>query len=221
MTTLPVANETQTLAVLEQIDDTTGAFTQEAFTRALETAPYLGEIAVQIDNDRTPHFTPNSNGLQASRLALNADPEFYRAAIRSGLVSKRMGEFSEFYRGHGVTPRIPELVTAVSLHELGHGEDFQRYINKAGGSTQAAFAMSRDVRKSQIATLPLGASTSRAQKAWDNNTEGYRDKLRAMGWTDEMWEAQKLRNTEEYTKLSVEKVADRFALGVLATIYPR
>lgn len=219
MSTQPITTAPQTLAVLRRIDAETGAFTEEAFTKALEVAPQLGDIAVELDNGSTPYFACDIRGLQESRLVLNSDPEFYRAAIKNGLVSKRMGEFSDFYRAHGVIPRIPELITAVSLHELGHGNDFLQYIEKASGDTATAFAMAGHVRESQIATLPLGASTSRAQTAWDGNVGGYKDKLRALGWTDEMWEAEKLRNTEEYAKLNVEKVADRFALGVLATMY--
>ncbi len=209
------------MSVLEQIDANTGAHTQEAYVAALAVAPYLGEIAVRQDDNSGPHFTRNPNGLASSTLVLNGDPEFYRTAVRTGLVAKRMGEFRNFYYGLGIKPRLPELVTAVALHELGHGDDFHGYIEKAGGDTRAAFAMAKSVRDSQLATLPLRAATSRAEKAWKNNTEGYRDKIKAMGWTDEMWEAQKLQNTEAYTKLSCEKVADRFALGVLATVYPR
>jgi hypothetical protein len=212
---------TASLTALEQVDASTGARTQEAYLAALSAAPHLGEIAIVRNDGQNSHFTRNPDGLAGSSLVLNGDPEFYRTAVRSGLVSKRMAEFGTFFRGLGIQPRLPELVTAVALHELGHGDDFHGYIQRAGGDTHSAFEMAKAVRNSQLATLPLRGATSRAEKAWIYNTEGYRDKLRAMGWTDEMWEAQKAQNVEAYTKLSCEKVADRFALGVLATAYPR
>jgi hypothetical protein len=221
MTVAPPSVSSETYSVLEQIDVATGAHTQEAYESALAIAPHLGEFAVRRDDTAGPHFTRHPDGLTSSELVVNGDPEFYRTAVRSGMVANRMGEFRNFYYSLGIKPRLPELVTAVALHELGHGDDYHGYIESAGGDTKAAFAMAKSVRDSQLATLPLRAVTSRAEKAWVNNTEGYRDKIRAMGWTDEKWEAQKLENTTAYTKLSCENVADRFALGVLATIYPR
>ena len=162
------------------------------------------------------HLSPE--GLSESRLTINPDRDFYLQGIKSGRATQRLSEFSQFYRSRGIAPGVNELVEAILLHEMGHGDDFWSYIQQASGDTKAAFELSRKTRKTQLAGLPLGAATSRILDAWEHNTDGYRDEIAAR-YTDEEWRAMLAENTKAYGELPCEKIPDRFALGVLATLH--
>lgn len=201
---------------LQELDDKLGTQTQEAYRAAVEQAPHLNGLAVVLD-DKRPHFKESPLGLGGSHVAISSEPEFYRDANKSGIVASRMGAFSKFFRSRGEIPVLDHLIVSVLLHEIGHANDFAGYIQRASGDAKSAFALSRQVRKSQLATLPLKAPSSAAQNAWDNNTKGYRDKLLSQGMTPEVWSEYIAKNSTAYGELPCEAVADRFALGVLAT----
>ncbi len=202
---------------LQAIDDQLGTQTQDAYRTAVSRAPHLNGLAVMLDEDRS-RFLGSPLGLPGSSIMLNPDPKYYSDAIRSGIVNKRMGEFSELYRSKGITPGVNELIVAVMLHEMGHADDLAGFVEMTDGDTAEAFMLANRVRKSELSTLPLKAATSRAQTAWDGNINGYQDLMRERGITDESWEALKAANTVAYAELPCEKVADTFALGVLATV---
>jgi hypothetical protein len=204
---------------LRQLDDMTGSRTAEGFQVATEQYPHLQGLAVILNNSGVGKFQPSELGLGGSYIEMNPNVTVYDEPIRSGLVTARMGEFSKFYRERGVLPKRPELVTSIFLHELGHAEDFHAYIIKNGGDVAAAFKLSREVRSSQLATLPLKISSSRVRHAYDNNTQGYRDNMLKAGYDETKLAKAILENSEAYTQLACEQVADRFALGVLATMY--
>lgn len=202
---------------LTKLDGELGTDTRGAYSAAISAAPHLQVVEVESTNGQA-RFLLGSAGLADSKLQISSDREYYLDAIRSGIASRRMHEYSRLYRAAGITPGVNELVVAVLLHEMGHAEDYSRYVDDANGDTQAAFALSRSVRKAQLASLPLQAATSQAVKAWSDNTDGYQDRVRALGYTDELWQEMVTKNTEAYGKLPCELVADRFALGVLATV---
>lgn len=204
---------------LQTLDRQLGTETVSAFEHAVDIAPHLGGLAIVLDNSTGSTFQPSELGLAGSLVRLNPDRDYYTGIIKSGIVGARLGEFSRFFRERGVMPSVNELMTSVLLHELGHADDLEGYVQQAGGNTKAAFKLASEVRKSELATLPLKAASSRAQRAWEGNIKGYRDKMRARGITDGKWSGLVLRNTEAYSNLPCEKVADRFALGVLATMY--
>lgn len=204
---------------LRHLDDTIGSRTVEAFEVATEQHPHLGGIAIKLDKSSYSSFHPSELGLAGSHISMAADKSQYADHIKSGITKIRMADFSTLLRERGVTPSVPELVTSVFLHELGHAEDYHQYIQCAGGDVKAAFELSREVRRSELATLPLGGSSSNALKAWDSNKSGYRDRMQKAGYTQDSFMALIKQNVEAYTKLPAEQVADRFALGVLATMY--
>lgn len=204
---------------LQALDRQHGTNTVVAFEHAVDMAPHLGGLAVILDDKRGPGFHGSELGLAGSHVSLNPSTDYYKHAIRSGKTVPRMGEFSRFFRERGIAPSTNELITSALLHELGHADDLQGYIRRMGGDTAAAFRLAKDVRKSQIATLPLKMATSRAEAAWTSNEAGYKDKMRRRGVTDEKWPKLVAQNLEAYAALPCEKVADRFALGVLATMY--
>jgi aryl carrier-like protein len=205
---------------LKRIDEELGSSTVPAYEHAVDTAPHLEGMAIILkgtSNGST--FQASPEGLAGSYINLQAKEQVYKNLIHSGVAKIRMAEYSRFYRQRGITPSVKELVTSTFLHEMGHADDFHRYISDAQGDVSAAFDLSRSVRASQIATLPFKTATSNAVLAWENNTEGYRDRLQAAGYTDEMWESAVFDNIRAYSELPCEKVADHFALGVLATMY--
>ncbi len=204
---------------LQALDSQHGTETVVAFEHAVDMAPHLGGLAIILDDKRGPGFQGSELGLAGSYVSLNPSADYYKDAIKSGKTVARLGEFSRFFRERGIAPSTNELITTAFLHELGHADNFQEYVERMGGDTVAAFRLAKEVRKSQIATLPLKAATSRAEAAWTSNESGYKDKMRSRGVTDEGWAKLVTRNTEAYAALSCEKVADRFALGVLATMY--
>lgn len=206
---------------LRKIDDATGARTREAFISAWVKFPHLAKIAIlQDDSVPMPTIRPEVGNLAKSTVLLSGKVDSYRPFVDDKAYAARMNPFNEFYRSRGVTPSISEMITTFFLHELGHGDDFHRYIREAAGDARAAFALANRVRGSELASLPLGTATSIADAAWQHNTDGYRDRLQAEGWTDEKRQAMRLQNLTAYTELNTEQIADRFALGVLATVYP-
>lgn len=202
---------------LEELDDRLGTQTQQAYRAAVEAAPRIAGLAVILD-DGNNRFEPSPLGLGGSSVKLNPDPEWYREALRSGKVRESLGKFSALYRSRGITPGINELIVAIELHELGHAVDFAGYISRAAGDTKAAFELSAHVRTSQLAGLPLKMSTSSAEYAMANNTNGYRDRMQKLGYVGPAWTSIVTDNLQAYRELPCEKVADRFALGVLATV---
>lgn len=205
---------------LKQLDATIGSRTVDGYSTAVDRYPHLGGMAVLLDPQDSA-FQPSKLGLAGSHIRIVDEPAKYQDEIIGGITKARMGEFSAFYHEKGITPSIPELVTATFLHELGHGEDYYRYILRAGGDVAAAFKLSNEVRASQLAGLPLKAPSSAAKKAWDNNTDGYRDDMQKTGYDEARFQVALLDNIRAYSKLPCEKVADRFALGVLATMYSK
>lgn len=216
---MPVQNMTP--LSLRAIDTHLGANTAEAYKQAVQQAPHLGGLAIILDKRvNASHFVPSELGLAGSYISVNPDPAHYANAIRDGIVGARMGHFSRFFRSKGIQPSINELVTSVFLHELGHADDFNSYITRASGDPAKALRLANKVRESQIATLPLKTATSRARAAFVDNTGGYRDAmLDYLKSSGANWEYLLEQNTKAYTNLTCEQVADRFALGVLATIY--
>lgn len=203
---------------LQHLDSTLGSRTVEAYEVATEQHPHLGGIAVKLDSSHS-FFEASNLGLAGSHISMLADKPQYINHIKSGATKARMADFSKLLREKGVTPSVPELVTSVFLHELGHAEDYHQYIQRAGGDVKAAFRTSREIRKSEIARLPLGIASSRALRAWNTNTNGYRDSMTKAGHTQDSFMQLINRNIEAYAKLPSEQIADRFALGVLATMY--
>jgi hypothetical protein len=204
---------------LQHLDSSIGSRTVEAFSVATEQYPHLGGIAINLDNSHQSSFHPSELGLAGSHISIIADPSQYQDEIKKGITKVRMAEFSTMFRERGVLPSVPELVTSTFLHELGHAEDFYQYIQRAGGDVKAAFKLAGEVRKSEIAGLPLKGSSSAALNAWNQNKDEYRDKMEGAGFTPESFNIAVMDNLEAYTKLPCEQVADRFALGVLATMY--
>jgi len=202
---------------LQELDDNLGTQTQDAYRAASRVAPHLNGLAV-VFTDTTPHFSGSPLGLSGSNVAINPDKDFYIEGIHSGKASLRLAEFGKLYRSKGITPGVNELIVAIMLHEMGHAYDFSDYIKRASGDPKVAFELSRKVRKSEIATLPLRTSTAKAEAAWNNNTNGYKDKMRAKGYDNRTWASWLDKNTRAYANLPSEKVADRFALGVIATV---
>jgi hypothetical protein len=211
-------SETAPLA-LTQLDQMNGSRTAEAFSVATKQHPHLEGLAVILHDKGAGEFQSSELGLGGSYIGMNPDQDALDKSIQSGLVTARMKEFSVFYRERGILPRKKELITSIFLHELGHAEDFHQYTVNAGGDVKAAFNLSNEVRRSQLITLPLGGASSRARRDWENNTENYRDRMIRHGYTDETFATALLKNSEAYAQLPCEKVADRFALGVLATMY--
>lgn len=203
---------------LVALDQQFGTELVSANKRAVKLAPHLGGLAIVLDQAH-PQFQPSELGLAGSIVSILSNDSYYINAINSGLFRARMVEYSEFFGERDIVPSTKELMVSVFLHEVGHANDFDGYIERAGGDTRAAFQLSREVRKTELATLPLKGPTIRARQAWNDNIDGYRDKMQACGFTDEKWRAVSIRNAEAYAELPCEKVADRFALGVLATIY--
>lgn len=203
--------------ILHEIDDALGAKTQDAFKAAILRSPRLGGLVI-IASDQKSNFIRSPLGLGGSQVNMRPDPEYYKEFINNGLVAQRMIRFSELYRSKGITPRVNELIVAVLLHEIGHAEDYANYISNASGNVKAAFELSNKVRATELATLPLKAATANAMRAWDDNTNGYRDAMQAQGITGTRWQELLDQNANAYTDLPCEKVADRFALGVLASI---
>ena len=204
---------------LQAIDAQRGSETSEAYTRATAIAPHQGGLAVMLESTKGNQFMPSELGLAGSYITLNPNKDYYTEALKSGIVKDRLGEFSSFFHERGITPSYSELITTIFLHELGHAKDLHGYIDRSGGDEAKAFKISREIRASQLATLPLKSATSRAKLAWNQNIAGYRDKMQAAGLTGSRWDSIIKQNTEAYAQMPCEKVADRFALGVLATMY--
>jgi hypothetical protein len=215
---LMVMSENKYPLALQQIDRQFGTSTVQAYEHATQLAPGLGGLAVVAHED-TSRFIGSPLGLAGSRVELNGSRDHYLERQASGLAKTRLPEFSAFFKERDIIPRFKELVVTVLSHELGHANDLLGYIDRAHGDTAAAFRLSQEVRKSELATLPLQASTSRAMLGWDTNYDRYQDKLRTQGITDDKWKELLNQNTEAYRVLPTEQIADRFALGVLATLY--
>jgi hypothetical protein len=203
---------------LKTLDEHLGSETQRAYSYAIQVAPHLEGMAIILNEDRSS-FRRSRLGLAGGYVAMAASRSHYADRIVDGTATKRMGKFKEFFLDQGIRPKTAHLVTSVFLHELGHADDYQSYINQANGDTQLAFMLANDVRKSELATLPLRAATSHARKAWAENTNGYQDQMRASGVTDTRWQELQDQNIAAYADIPCEAVADRFALGVLATMY--
>lgn len=204
---------------LLQLDDTIGSRTAEAYHTAVDAHPYLRDVRVVLNPDKRNFFSKSVHGLSASYISLNPTEAPYIERIEAGEVEERYSWAVDLLGYDGVTPRVPELLTTIFLHELGHANDFQGYITNNGDNPAIAFERSKEARRLQLATLPLKQASSRAIRAWDSNTEGYRDQLRASGLGDEDFSSTIRVNTAAYAELPCEAVADRFALGILSSIY--
>ena len=208
--------------VLRQIDSSTGARTRAAFIDAWAKFPHLVKVVVRRDDSRMPAVSPNKENLAASTVRVNGDPDFYRTFMEGGSYAKRAERLDNFFHSRGIKPEIPEIATFFTMHEVGHVDQLQKHLRTAAGDSQAALELALKERRLEYASLPLGTGTSIADKRWQDNIDGYRDRLENEGWVhpDSPWEEWRLRNLEAYHKLSSEELADRFALGILAVVYP-
>lgn len=207
--------------VLRSLDNNKGSGTVLGHEAAIQISPHIEQVPVLGSESIVGgQFQANHGGWESSRVTINPNHSAYRSYIDSGFASTRLGEFSAFFRERGVVPKTNELILSVLLHELGHVDDLQSYLEKAGGDFKAACMLSEEVRTSQLASLPLGVPSSVALAAWNHNTDGYRDQMQDAGYnTNDKWHEILTQNLRAYSELPCEKVADRFALGVLATIY--
>ena len=218
----PVAQGREAIVppALAELDERLGANTSQAYIAALSFAPNISGVQVVLNESLGAHFVSHPYGLEYSKISLNPDPEHYREQIRSGVAKTRFAEFSGLYRQLGIRPGLGEMAVVGLLHEAGHADQFTRHIAQAAGQAALGFDLRRAARLEEVQTLPLGGPTSIALTAWNNNTEGYRDKLIAQGITDERWQELTEKNTRTYMKLPSESGADQFALSIIATARP-
>lgn len=205
-------------SALRELDGELGTQTQEAYIAAVNSAPRLAGLAIRLNADRGAYHVSTPSSTRPSFVSLNPEREHYSNSLRSDIIKLRMAEFNAFYLSKGIAFGVNELVVTNLLHEMGHEYDFLSYIDQANGERAIASRLMSHAREAQLKQLPLGRATSRAIRARNANTDGYRDQLEAEGIDDAKWDELVKENVRAYTSLPCEKVADDFALNILATV---
>lgn len=206
------------IPALERLDDLLGSRTVAAHEHVLSRHPELGAVAITLSTESGNKFHKNELGIPSCSITINPQIETYQERLDSGQAAARFPWLVNFLQADTARPielNVPELITAIFLHELGHAAHFQRLIVEADSNVKAAYATSQRQRFKQLSTIPLGMASSRALKKWAKNTDGYRDDMQAQGYDEVAFKEILDLNRVAYAQLPCEVVADEFALANL------
>ena len=209
----------------QMFDDELGTQTISILTKYIERDGRLKNIPAQIDSTRLTSIWYGPEGINSIYMTLNPAPESYAGAmtdpgtgqpsqIFDALFGNRRAQLTDPATGKVMVPALANRVFAI---EAGHGQNYFWINDVSGGDETKAFELYEALRLRDIATLPLGTPSSRAQQYWSENFQGYRDKLAEYrGISDDTTFYQLLmRNAAAYYNLPGKGVASRLADEVL------
>ena len=204
---------------LTHLDFNKDSGTAGAYNVGVLFDPRLEGLAVALSGRSPGELVDSHYGLAGSVINVNPHDKDLEIAIKYGMAQEELGPLMSYLEYEGVEIDIYQVRILYLLRAMGRATVLQDYIDENHGNTQLAFDLFYKERKQQIATLPLGASSSDAQNAWNNNYNGYRDEMvRLFGFDDSKMQEALIENTRAFYDLPHEKVINRFALGVLANI---
>lgn len=218
------------LTVPETIDKANGTSLVDIHNAAVEMVPEIGAISLGMHNHavamRGAVAKKDPRGLDYSFISVPFGSTYWREITTDPLFyDHRAPMHIRQIMDKGQNP-IPETINFTYAHELGHVYDFAQKIKQCSGDAKKAFEWAAQEAENEKRKSPLkGVSPHEFKRRWDENIDGYRDSIIAEGMTEEDFMNRlraKAKETSKYHRQMLhEAVADRFALGVLATLNAR
>ncbi len=206
-------------STLSCLDSTPDSNTMEAYNAGVLFEPSLKGLTLLLSGSSLGDFEASPRGLPGSKIYVNPYDEDLEKAINNGVVQEELAPLVGFLDYTGVELDTPYARILYLLKAMGYATVLQGCVDKNEGNTERAFVLFRNERKLQIATLPLGKTSTHALNDWDNNYKGYKDKMvERFGFDDEDMQQALNVNSQAFNELPQELVVNRFALGVLGNI---